>query len=469
MGLSIRKKLIIFYIALILLPLILINYLAISNVTETVFHEVEVNSLKTANIIANLSKDSFQDIVGLKRIVKQYVPTSSGRLLILDSQQSVIVDSFNQMEGELLNSAEVKVALSNQEKIGYYRTYQRILQVAVPIVRTEEGERRVLGAIVFSTSVEAAFQQVEEFQRQLFITTLIALLMGTLVTIVASNRLTRPILTLSSVAKRIGEGELGQQVSITSKDEIGRLAENFNYMSSALYRIDRGRTQFIGDISHELKTPLASMKALIDSLLYGEDNIEIFREYLRDMDEEIDRLSALIKSLLNLTKLEELGINASQQELSSIVNDSLKILKHLMDKYNVIVTVKLEKNIALLCDVDRIKEVLINLVDNAIKYRDNTKNQCRICITGKMVKDYYNIIIEDNGIGIAVKDLESIFEKFYRSDTSRSRETGGAGIGLSIVNRIIKLHKWQIRVESELGEGTSFVVEIPKDSFKISL
>ncbi len=468
MSLSIRKKLIAFYIILIILPLLLINYWSIHNLTETVFYEVETNALKTANIIANLSKDNFQDLVALKRIVKQYLPTDGGRLLILDAQQEVLVDSFNLLEGTIVENDELRAALKNKEKIGYYKTQQRIMQVAVPVARSQEGERQVLGAVILSTIAEQAFLQVEEFRRQLLTISSIALIIGTLVTIVASRRITRPIEHLSSAAKKIGEGRLGEQVDITTSDEIGRLAENFNYMSNALYHIDRGRTQFIGDISHELKTPLASMKALIDSLLYGEEDIAVFKEYLGDMDKEIDRLADLIKALMSLTRLEEQGIEAVAYHLKELVTEVFKILKPLTDKDGIRVDMGLEDQIIIICDVDLVKEVFINLIDNAIKYRDISKNESVITINSRIEKGSLFLSIEDNGIGIAEKDLNAVFDKFYRSDASRSRDTGGAGIGLSIVNRVVKLHGWRIGIESRLGEGTSFIIEIPKESFRLS-
>lgn len=468
MYLSIRKKLTMIYVILIIIPLMLLNFLSVSNVVSTVFHEMEVNALKTANIISNLSRDNFEDLVTLKRIVKQYGPTTDGRLLILDKKKEVLVDSFNLMSGEVVDNEEVAGALINQEKIGYYQMDNRIMQVAVPIATNIGGNRQVLGAVMISTDVEDSFIQVEEFQRQLLAISIIALLIGILVAILASNHISKPIVILTEAAKSIGEGRLGKQVSISSRDEIGRLAESFNNMSSQLYRIDKGRTQFIGDISHELKTPLASMKALIDSLLYGEDDIVVYKEYLKDMDMEIDRLTELIKALLNLNKLEELGIEAKEHPLKGLVLESIRILKPLVEKYNIDLTIDLDEDIMVSCDVDRIREVFINLIDNAIKYRDTSKTKNWVRIYEKRDKEHYYLIIEDNGIGIAKEDAESVFEKFYRSDFSRSRDTGGAGIGLSIVNRIIKLHKWSIRLDSQLGIGTSFIIEIPKGYFKVS-
>ncbi|SCY87044.1 sensor histidine kinase [Alkaliphilus peptidifermentans] len=469
MTFTIRKKLVLMYILLILIPLILINYISVSNMENSVFHEVEVNILKSANIISNLSRDNFNDLVALKRIVKQYVPPFGGRLLIIDHNKNVMVDSFNLLEGRNINNEEIRSALQNKEKYNYYSLDERLIQVGVPINITLEGEKITVGVVLISAAIEEQFKQVEDFRKQLLWLSIVAASIGMIAAIIASNHIAKPIITLSHAAKRIGKGNLGETVDISTKDEIGRLVENFNYMSKELYRIDRGRTQFIGDVSHELKTPLASMKALIDSLLYGEDSLTIYKEYLRDMDTEIDRLTDLIKALLTLSKLDEQGLSLEFTNIKPLIEEVLKILKPLIDQANINIDINMIDKYKVLCDKERIREIFINLVDNAIKYRDINKESNNIRIIGKDNKDSYQISIEDNGIGMVAKDLEAIFEKFYRTDLSRSRDTGGAGIGLSIVDRIIKLHQWQIDVNSRENCGTTFIITIPKSSLELSL
>lgn len=466
---SIRNKLTLIYTFLIIIPLVLVNYMSVQNMSTSVFHEVEVNTLKTANIIANLSREHFNDLVELKRIVKRYVPPLEGRILIIDGEKKVLADSFNLLEEANINNQEVRGALIGQEKLGYYENKENILQVAVPIYRIYEGNRSVVGVVLISTSVTNLFEQVKDFRVQLTMISVIAGVIGLFVVIIASSKMAQPISSLSRAAIKISQGELGGTVSIQSKDEIGRLAENFNQMSRELHRIDKGRMQFIGDVSHELKTPLASMKALIDSLLYGENDIEVFKEYLQDMDTEIDRLTGLIKSLLTLTKLEEQGIKLKKVDLEGLVTESIKILRPLIQQSEIGVAADLPEATYIVCDPDRIKEVFINLIDNAIKYLDPKKKQHFVKVYHQINKNNLVLIFEDNGLGMYQKDLESIFEKFYRTDLSRSRDTGGAGIGLSIVKRIVDAHHWEITVESQLDKGTVFKISIPKDSFSHSL
>ncbi|SES83915.1 Signal transduction histidine kinase [Natronincola peptidivorans] len=465
---SIRQKLAGIYIMLIILPLLVINYLSVENMRQSVLREIEVNALKTANILSNVSRGHINNHLELKKSIQQYMPTVEGRILVLNQQGRVILDSFHLLEGTVIENQEIRYAFEKQERFGYYQTDKYILQAAVPILQTTEAGRTVLGAVLISVSVDEAFAAISDFRQQLMMISIAAAILGVVVAIFASQRMTEPIVALSEKAKRIGAGHLGEEVEIKSKDEIGRLAENFNHMSRELYRIDKGRTEFIGNVSHELKTPLASIKALIDSLLYGEDDIEVYREYLRDMDGEIDRLSDLVHSLLSLTKIEEQGIKTDVHSIKSILEDAVKILNPLAEKYEVEISVDLQSPPNIICDSNRIKEVFINLIDNALKYRDTEKEKRTLVVTGKREKNHYVIKLRDNGIGIKEKEIKSIFEKFYRADASRSRDTGGAGIGLSIVSRILQLHQWDIAAESKENQGTVITIYIPNNSFRLS-
>lgn len=459
----------IIYIVLIIVPLLLVNYLSTTNMTATILRDIEMNQLKTANILSNIARANINDLIELKMAIKQYPIPMDGRVVVTDKNMLVISDSFNYFEGSQINNAEIRSALIKDERQGYYFQEKNILHTAVPIIEARGEERFVLGAVLISISMDEPFGQINNFRRQLLGLSLGAAFVGFLAALWASRKMAKPIEELSRVAILIGQGNLGEEVNIDSKDEIGKLAVNFNRMSKELQRIDRGRMQFIGDVSHELRTPLASMKALIDSLLYGENDIEVYKEYLSDMDSEIDRLASLVKSLLSLTKIEEVGVNKELVSVQKLINNSYKVIYPLAEKLQVKMDISINDKISVNCDEQKITEVLINLIDNAIKYRDVKKNFPLVKIYDKKEKEDYFVIVEDNGVGIEKKDLDLIFEKFYRSDFSRSRDTGGAGIGLSIVSRIISVHKWTIGVESELRKGTKIIIKIPKKSFRESL
>ena len=248
---------------------------------------------------------------------------------------------------------------------------------------------------------------------------------------------------------------------IKRNDEIGQLADTINTMSADLHRIEINRRRFIGDVSHELKTPLASIKALVEALLMGQTTVERQKEFLEDVVSEVDRLSMLISRLLTFTRLEEETLNREYLPVSDIVRDTVRIMSPLAESHGVRLINKVRMDIKVFCDKNLVREMLVNLIDNSIKYRDKAKIVNKIDITDYRAPDTYRMEISDNGIGIAAQDLSRIFEGFYRSEPSRSREIDGYGMGLSIVKRIADLHGWNVTARSEPGMGTTIVLSIP--------
>lgn len=465
---SIRNKLILIYGLLLIIPLLLVNYFAVENIRQSVFQEVQINGLKSANMIANLSKESIQDQAVLKRRIKEYQPAMGGRVLILNRDMVVLADSYNLLEDQVVSNQEVRGALGGEEKLGLYQDYNHVMQVAVPIYQTREGARRVEGAVLIATAVTSQYEQVEDFRRQLTTISFGAAVLGFIVALGVSGKMAAPIQALSQAAVRIGQGKLGETVPVRSRDELGNLAQRFNQMSLQLAEIDQGRTEFISAVSHELKTPLASMRALIDSLLYGEEDIRVYQEYLGDMNSEIDRLSRLIQSLLNMTRLQEQGLRKEWIAIESPLEEAVKILRPLANQMGVHLTTKIPPGWMVYCDQDRLREALINLIDNGIKYRDHGKKVQEVMVALEVEKEFLRLSVTDNGIGLTPKEQERIFERFYRAEASRSRETGGAGIGMALVKGIIEAHQWTIQIKSQERKGTKISILIPKGSFKVS-
>ncbi|NMA04138.1 MAG: cell wall metabolism sensor histidine kinase WalK, partial [Clostridiales bacterium] len=249
---SIKQKIVLIYIFLMFIPLIIINYTAIENIKNSTFRDIEVDSLKTANIISDLSKDSIDNLVNLKRIAKRYSSTPGERVVILDKNARVLADSFHTLENETIHNDEVTGALDLEEKIGYYnKEGKNILQVAVPISVVVENQRQGTGAVLISANIDDAVKHITDFRVRLISISTGAAIVGIIVAAIVSNKMSSPIVKLSEATRQIERGKFGYTVDIKGKDEIGKLAENFNLMSGELYRIDRGRNQFIGDVSHE--------------------------------------------------------------------------------------------------------------------------------------------------------------------------------------------------------------------------
>ncbi len=199
---------------------------------------------------------------------------------------------------------------------------------------------------------------------------------------------------------------------------------------------------------------------MIDSLLLGNNDKEIYDEYLRDIKGETERMGDLVKYLMESIKLEEMTLNLKEENLSDILYDSVKLITPFANKKNVIINTNVDENIIIKCDKGKIHEVFLNLIENAIKYKDNSKEQSYVSITLKKDINNTSIIIEDNGVGIDHKELKNIFNRGFRVLDDTLTMTDGYGIGLSIVKNIIDRHNWDISIDSTKGIGTIFKIEI---------
>jgi len=227
-------------------------------------------------------------------------------------------------------------------------------------------------------------------------------------------------------------------------------------------RLEKVRSDFVANISHELKTPLTSIKGFVETLLEGalEDN-ENSRDFLRIINEHTNRLNNLINDLLALSYLEskEAELEKEKVNIRQLLEEVLSGFKAQLNKKGIEVKNELMPNFVLVADKEKIQQVIINLIDNAIKFN---KENCFIRIYCEDLNDKVKIIIEDSGVGIPSKDIPRIFERFYRVDKARSRELGGTGLGLSIVKHIVELHGGSVGVESTEGLGSKFYFYLPK-------
>lgn len=251
------------------------------------------------------------------------------------------------------------------------------------------------------------------------------------------------------------------KVEVKSNDEIGKLANAFNKMSFSLMKIDEERKRFVSDASHELKTPLASVKALIESLINSKNqDIKFYKEILKDVDGELNRMTRLVNDLLELARMDKIkAVKVRKSEISEIILDVIESLLPLAKTKEINLEFKGENNVFAEVDPDRFYRMVYNIVENGIKYTHDGGN----VIVG-LEEDENNIYltIADNGMGISEETLPKIFDRFTRGDTARSKKSGGFGLGLAIAKEIIDIHEGKVTVESKVGEGTVFRITLPK-------
>jgi signal transduction histidine kinase len=284
-----------------------------------------------------------------------------------------------------------------------------------------------------------------------------------------SSALAERISKVESAARRLASGDLSTRLPVLGTDEVASLAATFNQMAGQLQaaaekqkEVERLRSDLIAWVGHDLQTPLASMRAILEALADGMvDDPEAVQRYLKTAQRDIRSLSLLIDDLFQMAQIDAGGLqlDLAPNSLSDLISDTLESFSELAARQGIRLEGAVEPEVDPVCmDAARIGRVLNNLVGNALRH---TNAQGRVNVTARRAGQRVEVVVSDSGEGIQPQDLPHLFEQFYRGEKSRSRATGGAGLGLAISRGILQAHGGEIRVESELGEGTRFIFSLP--------
>ena len=400
-----------------------------------------------------------------------------GRLLVVDMDGKVQFDTFDERCGTRLALAEVHTLLRGERESdhGFHRlSGAQTMTAQTPDAEYDEqstwvgcfasalfaAERRV-GALVMIVSVQDTVDSLLVMRDQMLRIFSIALVVVLILSAFISRIVTKPVKELSAGIERMSAGDYQHRVHVPGKGEMAQLAAAFNQMSEQVHNLDEARNQFVSNASHELKTPMATIKILVESMLYQEDMpAELRSEFLTDINKEIDRLSSVVSDLLTLVHIDshKLRLRREQMIFADTVRESAKRLMPLAGKRGQELTVEISDPCEMMADPGKLAQVCYNIIENAIKY---TPDGGKISVTlHRMGRDAV-LEIADTGVGIPQEDVAHVFDRFYRVDKARSRDTGGTGLGLSIVQQIVRLHAGSVTVTSEQGKGTTFTVQLP--------
>lgn len=444
------------YGLIIVVAISTLDFLVVLNYKQEQLEKNESRHVMFAEIIANVVKDKLDNTMELNGTVRENSTKLEGRVLVINNENKVLADNFAYYIGKQIDSSEAQQARESKEQIiKYYEVDNtNIMIIAIPIIVNRE----VKSTVLISVYIDHILKDIQDLTRLIIVVSVLACIIAVYLSLLMGKKLSKPIEKLTLASEDIFKGKLNTKVDINRRDEIGQLAEAFNKMSEELYKIDTNRRRFISDVSHELKTPLTSIKALIESLIDGDNEISTYNEYLGDVNGEIDRLSLMVKSLLTVTRLEELEVHKEVVDIGEETDAVVKLLRPLADQDEVQLINNCKEGIAIQADKSKLKEILINLVDNGIKYgRKGGLVEVSCC---KDIEGNVTLTVKDNGCGIPAEDAGNVFDIFYRVDESRTRNTGGSGIGLYIVKRIVELHGWSITIYSEVSKGTEFVIHM---------
>ncbi len=409
------------------------------------------NQIVTSGYIAG-EENSLLD-TELRAVADSY----NGRILVVNTALKIVKDSYAVDIGKTVIWENIIQSMQG-ESLFYYDDQTKYLIVSVPLINSD-GD--VVGTIVINKSMEYMGQNTDLFVSYMLIGSMIVFLFSIIVAIICSIRFSRPMKKMESALDAIIREYSNEVPEVKSYRELENITSKFNQVIKKLQDIDASRQEFVSNVSHELKTPLTSMKVLADSLNGSEDvPIEMYKEFMLDIGDEIDRENQIINDLLSLVRMDKSGakLNVSTVNINELIEHILKRLKPIAEKADI--EVVFESFRPVLAEVDEVKFTLVvtNLVENAIKYNNEGG---WVHITLNADHQFFYIKVEDNGLGIPEDSVDHIFERFYRADKSHSREIGGTGLGLAITKSAIAMHNGEVKVRSKLEEGSTFDVRIP--------
>ncbi len=391
-----------------------------------------------------------------------------GRVLIIGSNLKVIKDTYGISEGKTIISEEVIKCFQGQNT-AHYDPEHGYIELTTPIINTASTDNtadkgsvtQIQGVMLTSISTDSIATTMEVLGRKAVILETLMIMVIIALALVLSVILTRPFDRVTDAINEVKEGYSDESISVPDYVETVHIIDAFNQMLKRMKVLDDSRQEFVANVSHELKTPMTSMKVLADSLL-GQDNVpaELYREFMEDIVSEIDRENQIITDLLNLVKMDKKvqELNIVSLNINDLAELILKRLRPIARKNDI--EVVFESMRPVVAEVDEVKMSLImtNLVENAIKYN---KEHGWVKVVLDADHQYFTFEVSDSGIGIPDDSLAHIYERFYRVDKSHSREIGGTGLGLAITKNAVLMHRGSITVTSKEGEGACFMVKIP--------
>lgn len=382
----------------------------------------------------------------------------NGRVVVINTEFQIAKDTYNLQEGKTIVSEDV-VRCYRGEQTSSYNEKERYYEIGTPI--WDMSGKKVLGVMLFSGSTNDIQDNIDAMQSKVTVAAATIGIIGVVLSIFISMFLVRPLKRMSRSINEMAEGYGDNYLHEKSFDETSQISDAFNKLWDRYKVIDASREEFVANVSHELKTPLTSMKVLADSLLAQPDvPVSYYQEFMGDMSEEIERENKIINDLLALVKLDKKGadIDVKSYNINELVERILKRLRPLAAKRNIELVFESFRTVT--AEVDEVKFSLIvtNLVENAIKYN---KDDGWVQVALNADHRFFYLKVADSGMGIPKEEHDHIFERFYRVDKSHSREIGGTGLGLSITRNAVVMHRGAIKVHSEPGEGTTFTVRIP--------
>lgn len=460
---NLRLVLIFTIIAAMMIPLVISGIVIAKSYARKAMEDVVIEVKGQANLLAaDIASSSYIDTVSSQIVdteLEQMTYTYSSRILIVNDNGIIVKDTYDYETGKTILGEEILSALRGNASDNYDTKSGRA-DITLPIYSGDE-EGTITGVINITMTYGNVANMSEYIKGIIASLTVVFGMLSVIAAILISSAVIRPLGKLNRSIDTITSGSKDMQVKEKSYYEYRKIAASVNRMLEKIKIVDNSREEFVANVSHELKTPMTSMRILAESLVSQEDApIEYYREFMGDIVNEIDRENEIISDLLTLVKVDRANaeLNISTVNVNELVEHVLKRLNPIAESKGIELIMESFRPFA--AEVDEVKMTLAinNIIENAIKYnRENGTVRVSVNADHK----YFYITVSDTGIGIPEEYIDRVFERFYRVDKARSRETGGTGLGLAITKSIIIMHKGTIKLYSKENEGTTFTIKVP--------
>lgn len=444
------------YVLITLVVLLFLNIYC-TETTHQIFYKGKETAMleKCRTVSLELSELEVLNRENIQLVLNKNESLMTSRTIVTDASAQVIYDT-EPSSSQIALLPEIMKALDGNDVFSWnYKDGSMRSRVAAPIL----SYGNLTGCVYMMEYDAPQGHLMQSLQRNILTTTvvleIVVILFAILTAVIFSGKL-RSILTSMRI---IRNGDYSHKVTLRGKDELNLLADEFNSLTDKLYVSENKRRQFVSDASHELKTPLASIKLLSDSILQNDMDMETAREFVADIGNEADRLNRMSQKLLSLSRIE------SQQDgdceivpISPTLSRVVRMLSGLADTSSITISQSVETDATILILEDDLYEICFNLVENGIKY-----NRHGGSLKIRLFREEDNAIVQfkDSGVGIPTDAISHLFERFYRVDKARSRKSGGSGLGLAIVRTMVERNQGTISVDSTLGQGSTFRLTFP--------
>lgn len=471
---SLQARLFIIILAVGVVPSVLMRYGILDNYEERAVQQRIATVQTQLTMIGNhlLSNNYFntqktnepnygtsQDVI--KAELEMISNLYEGRVMVINSGLKVLADTYDLSKGKTIISEEV-IKCFHGESSSHYDKEHGYIEMTTPIVdNSTEGGGVIVGVMLASISNDSIVSTMGVLNRKAILLENLMLIGIVAFALILSELLTRPFDRVTDAINEVKAGYSDETISVPDYVETVHIVDAFNQLLERMRVLDESRQEFVANVSHELKTPMASIKVLADSLL-AQENVpaELYREFMVDIVSEIDRENQIITDLLTLVKMDKAvqEMNIVSLNINDLTELILRRLRPLARKRDVEVVFESMRPVTAEVDEVKLTLILTNLVENAIKYN---KEHGWVRVELDADHQFFTLQVSDSGLGIPEDSLAHVYERFYRVEKSHSKDIGGTGLGLAITRSSVLMHRGSITVNSVEGEGSCFTVKIP--------